>query len=267
MKKNYTRIISNVFSIFIAISGILSLFIDGIFKPFLANYPEVKLIIIFISVLSAYHIFLSFVIKNLIKEEQNIINNNILCLNSKIEVFNNLIPFSQLDEIERQHGRDNRNTAGKCEIWIIANLLQEARNNDNDLIEAIYDNITKYRVHYYYILPATEKSKREIESLDLRLKEIHKKKKRRCIHGGVSYKFDNRYFDSIISDYFDIVLYIDCYENGKPCLHGQHTTCEGYQCYSNLSNDNKYFYQKIQDDKIFAIRASHDVKDFCDLNI
>lgn len=262
---NNSRLITVVSSVFIAISGFLSLLIDEVFKPFLDSVPEVKLIIILLSVISAYHVFLSFSIRNIIKEEQVITNEKLDVLNGKNDFVQNLIPFSSLDEIEQKHGRDNQNRTGTCEVWIIANVLQESKQKDNndDLINAIYDNITKYRVHYYYILPKTDKSMREMESLASRLRQLHKKKKRRIITGGISFKYDSSYADTIISDYFDIILYIDCDQDGKPCLHGKSTVCEGYQCFSNLSKDNMYFYQKIEnDDKMFSIRNSHNIEDF-----
>lgn len=64
-----SRVLSIGFAVFIAVSGIVSLIIDEIFKPFLDAMPEVKLVIILISVLSAYHVFLSFTINNIVKEE------------------------------------------------------------------------------------------------------------------------------------------------------------------------------------------------------
>lgn len=267
-----SRVLSIGFAVFIAVSGIVSLIIDEIFKPFLDAMPEVKLVIILISVLSAYHVFLSFTINNIVKEEHMTTNGIVNELNQKNKYINELIPFSYLDEIERRHGRDNQNHTGNCEIWVIANVLQESSQKNKveaeDLINVIYDNITKYRVHYYYILPCTEKSKREIESLSSSLRELHKKKKRHSVTGGISYKYDSRYADTITSDYFDIVLYIDCDKNGNPCLHGTSTQCEGFQCFSNYSKENIYFYQRIDNnEKLFYIRESHPSSEFKQLNI
>lgn len=273
MRKTFSsRIVSVVSAAFIATSGFISLLIDNVFKPFLGNAPEVKLVIILASVFSAYHVFLSFTLTRSIKEEHIITNDKLEQLTEKNNYVKSLVPFSSLDEIERRHGRDNQNIIGTCEIWIIANLLQESSPKDkteaDDLINTIYDNITKYKVHYYYILPDTDKSKRAIESLTSRLRQIHQRKKRRSITGGISYKFDNQYADAIISDYFDIVLYIDCDSNGKPCLHGEFTQCEGYQCFSNFSKSNEYFYQKIENvDKLFCVRDSHSLDSFSQIDI
>lgn len=273
MNNNHlTRIFSVGFAVLFAISGVISLIVDEVFKPFLEALPEVKLIIILISVLSAYHVFLLFSINNIAREEHTITNNKLICLDEKNSYFRGLVPFSHLDAIERRHGRDNQNRTGNCEIWVITNVLQESSQKNkaeaNDLINTIYDNITKYRVHYYYVLPNTEKSKMEIESLSSSLRQLHQKKKRRTVTGGISYKYDNRYADTIISDYFDIVLYIDCDKNGNPCLHGISPRCEGYQCFSNYSKDNTYFYQKIDnDDKIFSIRKKNLAGEFEQLDI
>lgn len=273
MKNNrLTRILSIGFAVIVAVSGIISLIIDEVFKPFLDAMPEVKLVIILISVLSAYHVLVSFTFNNIVKEEHTVTNNMLACLSEKNSYLHGLVPFSHLDEIERRHGRDNQNCTGKCEVWVISNDLQESSSQNKtevcDLINTIYDNITKYRVHYYYILPDTDKSKMEIESLSSILCELHKKKKRRTITGGISYKYDNRYADIITSDYFDIVLYIDCDKKGNPCLHGSSTKCEGYQCFSNYSKENTYYYQKIDNnDKLFSIRKMHLMDAFEHLNI
>ena len=273
MKNNrLVRALSIVFAALVSISGIVSLVVDEVFKPFLDSMPEAKLIIILISVLSAYHVLASFTFNNIIKEEHTITNNMLQSLSEKNSYLSRLIPFSSLDEIERRHGRDNQNRTGNCEVWVISNVLQESspknRTDPDDLINTIYDNITKYRVHYYYVLPDTEKSKMEIESLSSCLRELHRKRKRRTITGGISYKYDSRYVDTITADYFDIVLYIDCDKNGNPCLHGVSTRCEGYQCFSNYSKENMYFYQRIDNnDKLFLIRKNHLVGEFEQLNI
>ena len=265
MKKYNSRIISIVLSVFIAASGFISLLINEVFAPFLDSQSEVKLIIILVSVLSAYHVFLTFTLKALIKSELENTNNNIDCIEAKIGILNNAIPFAYLDDIERHHGSENKNI--NCEMWIIANTIQEAKNDDL-ILHTIYDNITLNRVHYFYVLPKTQTSEYEIHCLNSRLKEIHKKKKsHRTITGGISYKIDDSIANHIASEYFDIVLFIDCDEQGTPYVIGNSPTCEGYQCYSKISQENKYFYQPIDADKIFQIRSFYKSMDFNTLNL
>ena len=95
-------------------------------------------------------------------------------------------------------------------MWIIANTLQEANNSDtkdNTLLDTIYDNITRNKVHYFYVLPYSEKSKLEIASLQSRLKDKQRHLHRK-ITGGVSYRLDDTIDKLIPSEYFDIVLFI-----------------------------------------------------------
>lgn len=247
----------------ISISGFISLFIDKLLLPFLESVPEVKLIIILISVFLAYHTFLTFTLKSIVNDEIDCINQNLDCIDTKVGILNGCIPFSYLDDIERRHGKDNKNV--DCEMWIIANTLQEAKNNDS-LLHTIYDNITLNKVHYYYVLPYSEKSKLEIASLQSRIRDMQKKRHRK-ITGGISYKFDKTIDKLIPSDYFDIVLFIDCDDQGTPDFMGEATAYEGYQCYSEISKDNKYYYQPIDRDRIIKIHTYHKATDFITLEI
>lgn len=262
-KKDESRIVSIVISAFIALSGFLSLLIDGIFKPFLDSQPEVKMIIILVSVISAYHAFLMFSLKSIFKVELEKTNKNIKYVDEKIKVLNDSIPFSYLDEIERRHGCDNKSV--NCEMWIIANTLQEAKNDDSVLM-TIYDNITLNHVQYFYVLPDTQKSHLEINSLKSRLGDIHKKKKRKFT-GKIQYRFDKNVENLITAEYFDIVLFIDCDTCGNPHLIGTSTTCEGFQCFSKISNENNYFYQSIDSNKILEIRTFHQSTEFVGLDL
>lgn len=251
------RLIS-VISVFIAISGLLSLLIDQILKPFLNSQPEVKLIIILVSVISAYHAFLTFTLRTIIKEENENITSRISNVEMNVGLLKDSIPFSYLDDIERHHGSDNKNI--KCEIWIIASTLQEAKN-DETLLRTIYDNITLNRVHYYYILPQNNISNMEINALKSRLREMHKNYKRKMT-GGISYRFDANIANLIPSEYFDIIFFIDCDDQGNPYIIGNTASCEGYQCYSKVSKDNNYFYQPINRERIVGIRDNHKLTNF-----
>ena len=240
-------------AVILATSGLLSLAVNEIVKPFLDNYPEVKLIIILISVLSAYHTFLTFSLQSMMREEIENTNNHIRIVGSKIGLLKEAIPYSALDEIEFRHGHANRNT--RCEIWIIANTLQEAQNDDV-MLQTIYDNITSNNINYYYILPDAEKNKLEIAGLKFKLSDIHRKKKK-SISGTICYRFDNRLTSFITAEYFDIVLYVDCDNNGSPLFIGNSASCEGFQCFSRVSHDNDYLYQPIDMDRILSIRSFH----------
>lgn len=268
MKKLYnSRLISAIIAIVVSISGFASLLVDKLLSPFMESVPELKLIIILISVFLAYHAFLTFTLKDIIKKEVESINGNLVCIDTKVGVLNDCIPFSYLDDIERRHGKGNKNV--DCEMWIIANTLQEANNSetkDNALLNTIYDNITHNKVHYFYVLPYSEKSKLEIASLQSRLKD----KQRRChrkITGGISYKLDDTIDKLIPSEYFDIVLFIDCDEQGTPNIMGDSAAYEGYQCFSSLSRENKYYYQSIDRDTIIKIHTYHKSTDFTVLEI
>lgn len=254
--------IDTVLSAILAISGFLTLAVDEVFKPFLDGYPEVKLIITLASVLSAYHTLLTFSIHSTINEEIEKTNIRIEELSLKVDFFQKLIPYSKLDEIEFQHGCSSRNKKNiTCEMWIIANTLQESKNDDS-MIRAIYDNITKNGVCYYYVLPDTRASIVELSNLKSRLNEFHKEKRRR-ITGTIQYRLDDKIANMVAAEYYDIVLYIDCDENGQPSTLGDSQKCEGFQCYSNSSSENDYFYQRIVDTaKIIDIRAFHLAFDF-----
>lgn len=97
---------------------------------------------------------MTFSLQSMIREEIEKTNNRIRIVDSKIGLLKEAVPYSALDEIEFRHGHANRNT--RCEIWIIANMLQEARNDDAMLL-TIYENITRNNINYYYILPDTKK--------------------------------------------------------------------------------------------------------------
>lgn len=250
---NRTNQIIRIVAVIISASGFLSLAVDEIVKPFLDNYPEVKLIIILASVLSAYHTFLTFSLQSMMREVIEKTNTNIRIVDSKIGLLKESIPYSALDEIEFRHGQYNKDT--KCEMWIIANMLQEAQNDDAMLL-TIYENITRNNISYYYILPATENSKYEIAGLKSRLSDIHRKKNKK-ISGSIRYRFDDRLPNLITADYFDIVLFVDCDNNGSPIILGNPAHCEGFQCFSQVSPDNEYFYQSIDREKILSIRSFH----------
>lgn len=266
MSKSGNRTMMMIFSFIISISGIISLIVDEIFVPFLEAKPEVKLIIILISVLTAYHGFSMISMKTIIKEQIEITNNNISDIKTKVQMFDEAIPFSYLDDVERQHGKDNKNIP--CEMWVIANTLQEAENSktkeSNCIIATIFDNITRNNVHYYYVLPDCEKSKQEIASLQTKMQEMLQKSRRR-VTGGISYKLDETLDKIIASDYFDIVLFIDCDSRGNPRLMDGKS--EGYQCYSVLNADDKYYYQPINEEKVRQIRLFYKSKDFIEMNI
>ena len=275
MKKQYnSRLLSAIIAIAFSISGFVSLLVDKLLTPFLESVPELKLIIILISVFFAYHAFLTFTLKDLtftlkdvIKKEVESINGNLVCIDTKVGVLNDSIPFSYLDDIERRHGEGNKDV--NCEMWIIANTLQEAYNSgtkDSSLLNTIYDNITHNKVHYFYVLPHNEKSKLEIASLQSRLKDKQSHLHRE-ITGGVSYKLDNTIDKLIPSEYFDIVLFIDCDEQGTPIIMGDSTSYEGYQCFSSFSKENKYYYQPIDRDTIIKIHTYHKSTDFTVLEI
>lgn len=259
-------ITENIFSCLLAMGSIISLIIDNVVKSFLDNCHEAKLIIILVGVFSAYHVVFSSAMKKIVEEELGNTNAKIDNLGKKTDYFNGLVSFEQLDAIERKHGCDSQNIGG-CKIWIIANELQESstinQTEINDLINTIYDNITKYRVQYYYVLPDTDKSKKEIKNLSSSLGELQKRKKRK-VKGGIFYKFSNCYAENITSDYFDIVLYVDCHEDGSEYFINNSTRCEGYQCFSNYSTDNAYFYQKIVGvvDKYTSILSKNPITDF-----
>ena len=134
-------------------------------------------------------------------------------------------------------------------------MLQEAQNDDV-MLQTIYDNITSNNINYYYILPDAEKNKLEIAGLRFKLSDIHRKKKK-SISGTICYRFDNRLTSFITAEYFDIVLYVDCDNNGSPLFIGNSASCEGFQCFSRVSHDNDYLYQPIDMDRILSIRSFH----------
>ena len=140
MKRIQKTTIIRLVSSFIALSGIVLLLIDGVVKPFLDDYSEVKIIIILISVLSAYHTFLTFSIKSIIQEELESTNASIKNVDSKVGLLKESIPYNTLDEIEYRHGHNTKSE--NCEMWIIANMLQEAKNDDSMLL-TIYENISQ----------------------------------------------------------------------------------------------------------------------------
>lgn len=91
-----------------------------------------------------------------------------------------------------------------------------------------------------------------------RLNEIHrKKKKNKSISGSICYRFDDKLANFITAEYFDIVLFVDCDDNGSPLFIGNSARCEGFQCFSQVSQDNDYLYQPIDMDKILSIRSFH----------
>lgn len=253
-----------IFSLTISVSGIISLIVDKVFVPFLESKPEVKLVIILISVLTAYNGFSMISIKTIMKEEIETTNNSIGEIKTKVQMFDESIPFAYLDDVERQHGKNNRNMP--CEMWIIANTLQEAThdnlNKNDDISDTIFDNITRNNVHYYYVLPNNEKSKQEVVSLQTKMHEMLQKKHRR-LSGGISYVLDDTLDKIIASEYFDIVLFVDCDINGNPRLMDGKS--EGYQCYSTLSNDNRYYYQPVGEEKIRQIRSFYQSKNFIEI--
>lgn len=261
-KESKGRWIAVIISTLIAISGIIVLIIDGVVKPFLGNNSDVKTIIIFVSVLSAFHSFFSFSIRSIFRRELGKTNQNIDCIDKKMGILKGAIPYSRLDDIEDLHGNRKVN----CEIWIIANMLQEAKNDDS-LLFTIYRNITKNAVHYYYILPDSDLSRLEIHSLQSRLGAIHKQKHAN-LTGKISYRFDNYLTNLIASSYYDTVLFIDCDDKGNPFVIGDSANCEGYYCFTKKSEENEYFYEAIEADKILSIRANQlSIGNFTDLTI
>ena len=106
----------------------------------------------------------------------------------------------------------------------------------------------------------------EIAGLQSRLREIHKRKKYK-LTGEIAYRYDDSLSNLITSDYFDIVLFVDCDDKGNPFIIGNSATCEGFQCFSKVSNENNYYYQTIDADKILQIRAFHQSTEFSVLNV
>jgi len=239
-----------IISLSLALLSVIALVIDEMVKPFLDNNHEVKLYIILCGVISAFQPFIWYGIQKEIDNAKNEIELKCKTIEGKLNILNSSIPFSALDSIEAKHGR--LNPASICEIWIISNMLQEA-NNDEIFLKTIFDNILHNRVNYYYILPNTEKCNNEILSLQSRLKEL-KGKRERKFTGAIFFRFDNELNSLISASYFDTVLYVDVDENRNPKTIGNKYSCEGFQCFSNESEDNLYFYQSIEEEKIQNIR-------------
>jgi len=255
-KRNEGQLLSLIIAAIVAASGVIFLVLEEVLDSFFSFQPKIKLIIILVSVFCAYHPFLCYALKGLMKSESIKINEtiylNMSCVNSKLRLIGESITFAQLEQIEKQHGSDNRTV--KSEMWIIANSLQEAKK-DKNVLSTIYDNITLNNVHYYYVLPETDESKEQLSSLIAALKELHNKnRKRRHITGGISCLYDNDLNNVIPSEYFDIVLFIDCDDENNPKLYDDSSECEGYYCFSSQSKDNEYIYQKIKLNKVMQIR-------------
>lgn len=261
-KENQHRWTAVIISTLIAASGIVVLIVDSVVKPFLGNNSDVKTIIIFVSVLSAFHSFFSFTVRAIFRRELINTNQNIDCLDKKIGILQSAIPYSRLDDIEDLHGSRKVN----CEIWIIANMLQEAKNDDS-LLFTIYRNITKNAVHYYYILPDSDLSRIEINSLQSRLTAIHKQKHAN-LSGKISFRFDSYLTNLIASSYYDTVLFIDCDDKGNPYVIGDSANCEGYYCFTKKSEKNEYYYEEIETDRVLSIRSKQlSIGNFTDLTI
>lgn len=247
------RFTGRIVSITLACSSIALLILDSIFKPFLTDYPEVRLIIILLCVISAYHTFLTFVLKDLLKLLISEVKQQTDTISSKIDLLKESTTYSELKLIEKYHGSIEKNIIN--EVWIVSNELQESNSNQKDcqdMLKTIYDNITKNHVQYYYTLPDNAYSKAQVKSLETELKLIHKKKKRK-VTGCIYFRFDSTFINMIPTSYYDLILYVNCYPNGEPYMLINNNVCEGYHCFTSSKNNN-YYYQHINSKKTLEIR-------------
>ena len=245
-------VVSTIMAIILALAGFFSLFFD-VTKDYLTDKSELKMIIVFVSVVLAYHPFLLFCIQRLLKEHFLETNSLVKQTSDEIGMLKETVPYDRLDDIERRHGE--RKTSKMCEMWIISNTLQEA-NNDENMLYAIYENITAHSVDYYYVLPYGGNSEREIAALTTQLNIIHNRRRKKQT-GHIYYRYDKVVANMIASEYFDIVLYVDCDRERNPCVVGRFEACEGFQCFSHIKQNNAYYYDKIEREKVLAMREYH----------
>lgn len=249
------RFTGRIISIVLACSSIILLVLDNVSKPIFEDYPEVRLIVILLCVISAYHSFLTFVLKDISKSLISKIEQQSNETNSKIDLLKKSISYSELKLIEKYHGSIGRNITN--EVWIVANKLQEADSTQKDcqdMLNTIYENITRNHVKYYYTLPDNSYSQAQIKSLEAELKLIQKRKKRK-ITGCIYFRFDSAFINMIPTSYYDLILYINCYSNGDPYILTRKNVCEGYHCFSSNENKN-YYYQHISSEKTLEMREN-----------
>lgn len=258
-----------IVSIVIAFSSIILLVIDGILKPFLDKWPEVKLIIILLGVISAYHTLLTYVLKSQFSSIVKTLENELANLGKHINMLskctlpNDSIPYATLENIEKRHGLQS--DAVKNEVWIIANNLQESNNSNGDdktFLDLIYENL-KRNVRYYYVLPDTSESRSQGESLCSQLQSLYfnesslksKRKESQMVkfNGGLFIGYEKDLEKRYPAEYFDIVIYIDCDANGRP-IETYSEKKEGYYCFSKMRSDNAYVYSKMSEAKINELR-------------
>lgn len=248
--KNFS---GRIVSIILACSSIGLLILDSIFKPFLTDYPEVRLIIILLCVISAYHTFLTFIFKDILKSLISKTKQQSDEISLKIDLLKKSTSYSQLKLIEKYHRSIGKNIIN--EIWVVSNKLQEADSNQSDcqdMLNTIYENITRNHVQYYYTLPDNAYSKAQIKSLEAELKLIHKRRRRK-ITGCVYFRFDSTFVNMIPTSYYDLILYVNCYPNGDPYILINNNVCEGYHCFAS-DESNDYYYQHINSKKTLEIR-------------
>jgi len=248
-----------IYAFLVAIFTIILYVVDEYFLHVFENIPEAKLIIILLGAIMTYNAFLATVLENSflkVQEQVLAISKDLKkSIDIRLKVFQNTIPFSELAEVEKRHGIDNDEVSN--EVWVIANKLQEAEQDDplgNLFLETILLNIKKNNVIYYYMLPNKEEAKLQIRSLKNMLSMYSKDRYHdHSSSGCLKVYFVENLDYYIASEYFDIVLYFDCGPDGLPIYFGNKQG-EGYYCFSDINQDNDYFYTEIKSDKVFQIR-------------
>lgn len=114
-------------------------------------------------------------------------------------------------------------------------------------------------MRYYYVLPDTSESRSQGESLCSQLQSLYlndyslksKRKDSQLVkfNGGLFIGYEIDLEKRYPAEYFDIVIYIDCDDNGIP-IETSSETKEGYYCFSKMRSDNAYLYSKMSEAKI-----------------
>ncbi len=235
-------------SLILSLLGTVFLIVDEIFVPLFNENPVAKLVVILVSVLSAYHSFLTFTLRATVKGEVEPVEHSLKQMGNKIDFSHELFDYEYVANAEQSFCAKND---GIIEVWIVSKKMTEMQDKDSAKIDAIINNvytgITTHGAKYFYVLPDTENERFKFNMFCAKLKSLHKKQQG-TITGGISYCFDNG-ATKLLDDDFQERMFLCRDEAGTP------TKCEGYLFVTSKSDHCANLYKRVEPSFAFAPRG------------
>jgi hypothetical protein len=252
-------------SIVAIVVGVLVLLIDH-FGEYEWKYGWIcQYIAIIFSVGGILHTYFSYVLDVRLEKTEKALSERINDCAAEIKTHCEMVHFEQLTHVEMRHGIYSKKR--KNQIWIVTNTLQEVEDGAAGIaiLESIFQNITKYNVQYYYIMPDNGDAKKEIETLGRKIYDkMSTKQKNNCqeISDRIKVYHDKNLDFQMPTSKYDIVIYVDCDDAGRretPITFASTTIpVEGYFNLSEHGNNEDNYYRKMS-----ITRATYIIEQWC----